>query len=748
MLKIFSYLKKSILPILIIIGLLIVMAICDLTLPDYTSRIINVGVQQGGIEEVAPKAILKTSLEDILLFVDNTKKQIVLDNYRLVDRNSITEKEYQNLVKKYPKLERDEIYLLEKTSKEEKKELEEILTQPMLIYYMISSNTEESIKIQEGLKKMFPQELQGFSLMEIFHMVPSEELSKIQKNFSDQLDGFPESIATQSAISSVKSEYQKLGMDVDKIQTNYIFTSGAKMLGIALLNMVLAISVGFFGARTAAKLARDLRNAIFEKTMHFGTTEFKSFGVASLITRTTNDIQQVQMVMVFMLRIMFYAPIIGIGGVIKAMDANSSMAWIIAVAVLAIMTLMIFMFTLVMPKFKVVQKLIDRLNQVTREILSGIPVIRAFSNQKKEEARFDKANSDLKKTTLFVDRVMTMLMPTIMFIMNAISILIIWKGAHGIDAGVMQVGDMLAFIQYTMQIVMAFIMVSMFSIMFPRANVSANRIAEVLRTTPAVLESPRPKTFSKRVRGLVEFKNVNFRYPDSDEDVLTDITFTAEPGKTTAFIGSTGSGKSTLINLIPRFFDVSGGEILVDGVNIKDVKLSELHEKIGFVPQKGILFSGTIASNIGYGKKDITKEEIVRAARIAQAEEFIEEKKKKYESSVSQGGTNVSGGQKQRLSIARAIATDPEIYIFDDSFSALDFKTDAELRKALNKETKDATVLIVAQRISTILHADQIIVLNEGKIVGKGTHKQLLKSCPIYKEIASSQLTKEELENE
>lgn len=748
MFKIFGYLKKSILPILIIIGLLIVMAICDLTLPDYTSRIINVGVQQGGIEEVAPTAILKTSLEDILLFVDDSKKQTVLDHYRLVDKNSMTEKEYQKLVKKYPKLESEEVYLLEKTSKKEREELEEILTQPMLIYYMLSSDTEESKQIQERLKASFPQELQNFSLMDLFHMAPSEELSTIRKGFSDQLEGFPESIATQSAIASVKVEYQKLEMNVDKIQTNYIFTSGAKMLGIALLNMALAISVGFFGARTAAKLAMDLRNAVFEKTMKFGTTEFKSFGVASLITRTTNDIQQVQMVMVFMLRIMFYAPIIGVGGVIKAMDANSSMAWIIAVAVLAIMVLMIFMFTLVMPKFKVVQKLIDRLNQVTREILSGIPVIRAFSNQKKEEARFDKANSDLRRTTLFVDRVMTMLMPTIMFIMNAISILIIWKGAHGIDAGVMQVGDMLAFIQYTMQIVMAFIMVSMFSIMFPRANVSANRIAEVLRTTPAVLESSRPKTFSKRVRGLVEFKNVNFKYPDSDEDVLTDITFTAEPGKTTAFIGSTGSGKSTLINLIPRFFDVSGGEILVDGVNIKDVKLQELHEKIGFVPQKGILFSGTIASNIGYGKQDITKEEIIRAARIAQAEEFIEEKKKKYDSSVSQGGTNVSGGQKQRLSIARAIATNPEIYIFDDSFSALDFKTDAELRKALKKETKDATVLIVAQRISTILHADQIIVLNEGKIVGKGTHKQLLKSCPIYKEIASSQLTKEELENE
>lgn len=747
MIKVFGYLKKSILPILTIISLLIVMAICDLTLPDYTSRIINIGVQQGGIDQVAPKAILPTSLEEILLFTTPENKKIILNNYRLINQEQLNSKEHNKLVKKYPKLEDNSIYLLQELSKEKREELERILTQPMLIYYMVTSS-KESENIKSELMKSLPKEMEDFSLLDIFKSLPEENLSKMIGEFSSKFEQIPESIARQSAITMVKEEYQKLGMNTDQMQTNYIFISGAKMLGIALLNMTLAIAVGFFGARTAAKLACDLRNAVFQKTMQYGTTEFKLFGVASLITRTTNDVQQVQMVMVFMLRTLFYAPIIGIGGVIKAMDANSSMAWIIAVAVLSIMTLMILMFTLVMPKFKIVQKLIDRLNQVTREILNGIPVIRAFSNQKKEEKRFDEANRNLRKTTLFVDRAMTVLMPTIMFLMNAISILIVWKGAHGIDSGVMQVGDMLAFIQYTMQIVMAFIMVSMFSIMFPRANVSANRIAEVLKTEPAVKEVEHPKSFSKRVRGLVEFKNVNFRYPDSDEDVLTDISFTAEPGKTTAFIGSTGSGKSTLINLIPRFFDVSGGEILVDGVNIKDVKLNELHNKIGFVPQKGILFSGTIASNIGYGKENITEEEIVRAARIAQAESFIEEKKKKYDSPVAQGGTNVSGGQKQRLSIARAIASDPEIYIFDDSFSALDFKTDAELRKALSQETKDATVLIVAQRISTILHADQIIVLNEGKIVGKGTHKQLLKSCAIYKEIASSQLTKEELENE
>lgn len=748
MFKIFGYLKKSVLPILIIIGLLIVMAICDLTLPDYTSRIINVGVQQGGIEEVVPKAILKQSLEDILLFTDSQDKNTILNHYRLVSKETLSKEEYNKLVKKYPKLETEEIYLLNKVSKEEKNTIDEILTQPMLIYYMLTSNSEEALKIQNEIKTSFEGTMSNYSLMEIFRHLPEESLVQMRENSKEQFQDFPESIAVQSAVFSVKAEYQKIGINTDNIQTNYIFTAGAKMLAIALLNMALAISVGFFGARTAAKLARDLRNAVFEKVMKFGTTEFKLFGVSSLITRTTNDVQQVQMVMVFMLRTLFYAPIIGIGGVIKAMDANSSMAWIIALAVISIMTLMILMFTLVMPKFKIVQNLIDRLNQVTREILSGIPVIRAFSNQKKEEERFDKANKDLRKTTLFVDRAMTVLMPTIMFIMNAISILIVWKAAIGIDQGVMQVGDMLAFIQYTMQIVMAFIMVSMFSIMFPRANVSANRIADVLKTEPVVKEVNRPKSFSKRVRGLVEFKNVNFKYPDSDEDVLTDITFTAEAGKTTAFIGSTGSGKSTLINLIPRFFDVSNGEILVDGINIKDVKLHELHEKIGFVPQKGVLFSGTIASNIGYGRNDITEDEIVRAARIAQAEGFIKEKPEKYDYEIAQGGTNVSGGQKQRLSIARAIAIDPEIYIFDDSFSALDFKTDAELRKALHNETKDATVLIVAQRISTILHADQIIVLDDGKIVGKGTHKELLKTCDVYKEIASSQLTKEELENE
>ena len=623
MLKVFSYLKKSALSILMIIVLLIVQAICDLTLPDYTSRIINVGVQQGGIESAVPEAIRQEEFEDALLFVDDKTKDDILEQYRLVDKDTLDEEEYEKLVKKYPALEDEALYLLEDISSSEKEQLENTLTEPLLIHYMLTTDSAEGEQIEAQIKEQLPAEMQEMSLMEILKVMPEEEMEKMRDSASEQFASLPESIASQSAIASIKAEYQAIGMNTDNMQTKYIFISGAKMLGLALLSMITTISVGFIGARTAARLAQDLRNDVFKKTLNFGTTEFKQFGVSSLITRTTNDIQQVQMVMVFTLRILFYAPIIGVGGVIKALNANSSMAWIIAVAVVAVMSLMVVMFALVMPKFKKVQKLIDRLNQVTREILNGIPVIRAFSNQKKEEKRFDEANRNLRKTTLFVDRAMAMLMPTMMFVMNSISILIVWKGAHGIDQGIMQVGDMLAFIQYTMQIVMAFLMVAMFSIMFPRANVSAGRIAEVLNTEPAVQDPEHPKSFSKRIGGLVEFKNVSFKYPDSDEDVLTDITFTAEPGKTTAFIGSTGSGKSTLVNLIPRFFDVTGGEILVDGINIKDVKLHDLHTKIGFVPQKGILFSGTIRSNIGYGKEDITTEEVERAARIAQAESFI-----------------------------------------------------------------------------------------------------------------------------
>lgn len=746
--KVLFYLKRSWKAIIIILALLVVQAMCDLTLPDYTSRIINVGVQQGGIEYATPLAMEKDTMDDILLFVDRDTKEEILSHYEVLDRNQLDANTYEDLVKEYPLLETTVLYRLKDTDQKTMETLSGQLSEAMLIHFMLTQDGEESAKIQESIRANLPENMQNMDLMDAFSMLPEEAMTEFRTNIDQQFESFPDAMMEQSAIASVKTEYEKIGMDTDWMQTSYILLSGLKMLGIALLSMAATILVGFLGARTAAKLARDLREGVYEKVLSFGPTEFKNFGVSSLITRSTNDIQQIQMLVVFSLRIICYAPIVGIGGVIKALNANSSMAWIIAVAVMAIMTLVVVIFALAMPKFKRVQKLIDRLNQVMREILTGIPVVRAFSNQRHEEKRFDVANTNLKNTQLFVSRLMGIMMPTMMFTMNAICVLIVWRGSYGINDGIMQVGDLLAFIQYTMQIVMAFLMISMFSIMLPRANVSIGRIAEVLNTEPAVKDPENPKSFGRRVQGLVEFKNVSFQYPDSDENVLTDITFTAEPGTTTAFIGSTGSGKSTLINLIPRLYDVTKGEILIDGVNIKDVRLHDLHDKIGFVPQKGVLFSGTIASNILYGNPDGTEEEMKKAASIAQATSFIEEKDKKYNSPISQGGTNVSGGQKQRLSIARAIASHPEIYVFDDSFSALDFKTDAELRKALYKEIDGATIFIVAQRVSTIMPADQILVLDEGKVVGKGTHEELLKNCDVYREIAESQLSKEELTNE
>lgn len=746
--NVLHYLKRSWKAVLVILALLVVQAICDLSLPDYTSRIINVGVQQGGIEYAAPEVIEKDKLEEIFLFADDATESEILAHYQLIRKEELSSKEYEKLVKKYPALEKTALYQLKDTDTKTQERISELLKEPILVDFMLTQDGTESKAIQDAIKEQLPSEFQNMDLMTIFKMLPEEQMNEIQTAIHDKFQSFPDSMKEQSAIAAIKAEYQEMGMDTDAMQTKYIFISGLKMLGIALLSMASTIGVGFLGARTAARLARDLREGVYEKVLSFGPTEFKKFGVSSLITRSTNDIQQIQMLMVFSLRIICYAPIVGIGGVIKALNANSSMAWIIAVAVMAIITLVIVVFALAMPKFKRVQKLIDRLNQVTREILNGIPVVRAFSNQRHEEERFDVANTNLKKTTLFVDRIMGIMMPTMMFTMNAICVLIVWKGAYGINDGLMQVGDLLAFIQYTMQIVMAFLMISMFSILLPRANVSIGRISEVLDTNPAVTDPENPKSFGRRIQGLVEFKNVSFQYPDSDEDVLTDITFTAKPGTTTAFIGSTGSGKSTLINLIPRLYDVTNGEILIDGINVKDVLLKDLHRKIGFVPQKGVLFSGTIESNILYGNPDGSEEEMKRAAEIAQATSFIEEKEKKYQSPIAQGGTNVSGGQKQRLSIARAIASNPEIYVFDDSFSALDFKTDAQLRKALYKEIDGATIFIVAQRVSTIMHADQILVLDEGKVVGMGTHQELLKNCSVYREIAESQLSKEELANE
>ncbi|EGT4967534.1 TPA: ABC transporter ATP-binding protein [Clostridioides difficile] len=748
MFKLIKYLKKSALSIVIIVCLLVIQAVCDLSLPEYTSNIVNVGIQQGGVENSVPSVIRESELNKITLFMDKSSKDKVLDNYTLLNK-----KDYVKYKDKYPGLKDESLYELNTKDKDTIDDLNVIFGKAILIVSGLEGDSKE-VKVMKAqlMSKLPPQATQSgdVDIFKLLSAMPKEQLDTLTKEMSKGFESMPESMITQSSVSYVRSEYEKIGIDTEKTQNNYILFTGAKMLGIAMISMVATITVGFLAARVAASVGRNLRSGVFRKVMSFSNTEMNEFSTASLITRSTNDIQQIQMLMVMLLRIVFYAPIMAIGGVIKVLNTNTSMAWIIAVAVVAILSLIVVLFSVVMPKFKLVQKLVDKLNLVSREIITGIPVIRAFSTEKHEEERFDKANKNLTKTNLFVNRVMTCMMPAMMLIMNLITVLIVWRGAYSVDSGAMQVGDMMAFIQYTMQIIMSFLMISMVSIMLPRASVSATRIDEVLVSDISIKdpEKSEAQEFKEDKKGLVEFKNVSFMYPEAEEPILTNISFTAKPGETTAFIGSTGSGKSTLINLIPRFFDVTEGEILLGGVNIKNVSQHDLREKIGYVPQKGVLFSGTIESNLKYGRKDATDEEMRTAAEIAQATEFIDSKPEAFKTEISQGGTNVSGGQKQRLSIARAIAKNPEVYIFDDSFSALDLKTDAALRKALKSKTAESTVLIVAQRISTILNAEQIIVLNEGEIVGIGTHKELLKNCEVYEQIALSQLSKEELANE
>ncbi len=749
--KLVKYLKKSTLSIIFIVALLIGQAICELALPDYTSSIVNVGIQQGGVENAVPEIIRKSELDKITIFMSSADKDKVLQNYNLLSKDSISTEEFNKYKEEYPALEKEDLYKLSTTDKEIIDELSSILGKPILIVSGIENGGTEVDAMKKQMMANLPTSATQNGDVDIFKVLssmPEENLTAITKEIDKNFKNLPETMVDQSAVNYVKSEYEAIGINTEKMQNNYIIMTGLKMLGITLLSVLASVLVGLLGARVAATLGKDLRSSVFKKVMSFSNKEITEFSTASLITRSTNDIQQIQMMMVMFLRIVFYAPILGLGGVLKVLQTNTSMTWIIGVGVASVLVLVMIMFIVVMPRFKILQSLVDRLNLVSREILTGLPVIRAFSTEKYEEQRFEKANKDLTKVNVFVNRVMSCMMPAMMFVMNAITVLIVWNGAHSIDAGTMQVGDMMAFIQYTMQIVMSFLMISMVSVMLPRALVSLDRIDKVLNTDISVKDPEKPVQFKEDKKGVIEFKNVSFRYPDAEEDILTDISFTANAGETTAFIGSTGSGKSTLINLIPRFFDVTKGEILVDGVNIKDVTQHDLREKIGYVPQKGVLFSGTIDSNLRYGKKEATEEDINKAARIAQATEFIESKPEKYETKISQGGTNVSGGQKQRLSIARAIAKDPEIYIFDDSFSALDFKTDAKLRKSLKEEISESTVLIVAQRISTILNADQIIVLDEGKMVGKGTHKELLNNCEVYKQIALSQLSKEELADE
>lgn len=719
MLKLVKYLKKSAGIIVVIIALLFLQAYCDLSLPSYTSDIINVGIQQGGIEDAVPSQIRDESLKQLFLFMTTKEQQVVQKHYE--------QKE-------------DGLWKLKDVTKDEREELNSIFAQPMMIALTLSADSEETEQMKEQMQ--LPE---GVSILDAMMQMPQEQLDKMKSQVAEKIEDMPEMMVDQASVSYVKAEYKAQDIDLDQLQSQYMKTTGIKMVAMALVIMVASVSVAFLSCRVAAGFARDVREDVYKKVVSFSNAEFNKFSTASLITRSTNDVQQIQLVMSMIFRIVLYAPILGIGGFMKVLNTNTSMAWIIGVAVGSILLVVLVLFAVAMPRFKRLQTLIDRMNLVTREILTGLSVIRAFSTEKHEEKRFEDANQTLTKTNLFVNRCMTFMMPTMMLIMNLITLLIVYVGAHSIDDGLMQVGDMMAFIQYTMQIIMSFLMLTMMSIMLPRASVSGNRISEVLHTSLTIHDPEKDKIQEESKESSVEFKHVSFAYPGASENVLTDLNFVAKHGETTAIIGSTGSGKSTLVNLIPRFFDVTEGQVLVNGVDVRDMKQHELRDKLGYVPQKGVLFSGTIDSNLRYGCENASKETIEKAAEIAQATEFISAKTEGFDSPIAQGGTNVSGGQKQRLSIARAIAKNPEIYIFDDSFSALDYKTDVVLRQALKQETKDAVTIIVAQRISTILHAEQILVLDDGRIVGKGTHEELMKTCDVYRQIAMSQLSEKEL---
>lgn len=760
--KLFRFLRPYSGSVLMILMVLMVQAYCDLSLPTYTSDIVNVGIQQSGITEKVPDEIAKEDLEHLLLFVPSAQQKTVREAFEESQKSY----DYDGKV----------LALKESVKEEQEEELASVLAVPMMMVSGIDSGSDTAVQMEEEMRQKMKEQMQAaaqgqmqavpqaqmqaevrsqtetklpdvdsMTLYEMIGMMDPKQRDSMIDQMEEQMAKLPETMTEQAATVYVKAAYENIGLDTGKMSSSYVMQTGAKMLGLAALGMLASILVGLMASKVAAGIGQGLRRDVFRKVVGFSNAEFDKFSTASLITRSTNDIQQIQLLMVMLLRMVLYAPIMAAGGVWKVFNTNVDMCWIIGLGILMILLVVIALFVLVMPKFEIVQKQIDRLNLVSREILTGLPVIRAFGTQEYEEERFDGANKDLTKTNLFVNRAMTFMMPMMMLIMNAVTVLIVWVGGHSINDGAMQVGDMMAFIQYTMQIIMSFLMICMISVMLPRAAVSAERVDEVLKSQTLIHDPKEAKTFSEEGKGEVCFDHVSFRYPGAEEYVLEDISFTAKPGETTAFIGSTGSGKSTLVNLIPRFYDVTEGKIMIDGEDIREVTQHDLREKIGYVPQKGVLFSGNVASNILYGNPDGTQEEMEEAAKIAQATEFIEHKKKRYQSPISQGGANVSGGQKQRLSIARAIAKHPEIYIFDDSFSALDYKTDVTLRKALKEKTADSTVLIVAQRISTILQAEQIIVLDNGKVVGKGTHKELLKNCEAYYQIASSQLSEKEL---
>ena len=733
--KLFQFLKPYAPRVLLILCVLVVQAYCDLSLPTYTSNIVNVGIQQSGIDEEIPENISEEEMNRLLLFVSEDDRQDIQDAYE----KSSESFDYDG-----------EVLTLKDSVKSDNEKLD-ALTEEMKLPMMLTAgfeNGSDTTKQMEGqLKEQMSQVpgIEKMSVFDIFGMMDDTQRAAIVDKITEQMDKMPDSILDQAAISYVKSTYEQIGLDTGHMSTVYILKTGAKMLGLAALGMAASILACLMASRVGAKVGRGLRRDTFRKVIGFSNAEFDKFSTASLITRSTNDIQQIQLLTVMILRIVLYAPIMAIGGILKVSKTNVDMFWIIGLAVLLIVMVVAVLFIVVMPKFKIVQNMVDKLNLVSREILTGLPVIRAFHTEKHEEERFDKANKDLTKLNLFVNRAMTFMMPTMMLVMNGITVLIVWVGGHSINDGAMQVGDMMAFIQYAMQIIMSFLMICMISVMLPRAAVSAERVDEVLKSETKIHDPKEPKTLPKNGKGEVAFEHVSFHYPGAEEDVLHDITFTAKPGETTAFIGSTGCGKSTLVNLIPRFYDVTEGKITIDGQDVRDLTQHELRDKLGYVPQKGVLFSGNIASNIMFGNPAGSEQEMTEAAQIAQAVEFIDTKPERYKNPISQGGANVSGGQKQRLSIARAIAKHPDVYIFDDSFSALDYKTDTVLRSALKEKTTDSVVLIVAQRISTILHAEQIIVLDDGKIVGKGTHEELLKTCDAYYQIAASQLSESEL---
>ena len=726
-----------------IIAFLFIQAMCDLSLPDYTASLIDTGINNSGIEYATPEKISEESYQGIAMWMTDKEKSKWESAYKKQSNGN---------------------YKLKDKSKENMEKLDKTFSEPILVYSMISqtqdkknNNENTGQDVSEYMKEIDMDSLDNQAKMDLAavqngtmtqeqFMAAHFDLIRdtVRDKMGSAIDSMGDSLVQSSAISFVKKEYKKIGVDVETKQVSYLWSTGAKMLAMALLMTVSAIIVGFLASKVSASIGKELREKVFNKVLEFSDAEINKFSTASLITRSTNDGQQIQMVCVMLLRMVAYAPILAVGGIIMVIKTHSGMEWIIVVAVAALLCLVAILMALAMPKFKIMQDLVDRVNLVSREILTGIPVIRAFSREKKEEERFDVANKSLTKVMLFTNRVMTFMMPLMMMVMYGITILIEWVASHRINQGALEVGSMTAFITYTMQIVMSFLMITMVSIMLPRATVAAERIDDVLDTDVSIKDKKEAKMLDAP-KGIVEFKNVDFKYPDGDTNVLEGIDFIAIPGETTAIIGSTGSGKSTVAKLIPRFYDVTEGQITIDGIDVKDLSQKSIRDNIGYVPQKGILFSGTIASNIKYGAENASDEQMLEAATIAQATEFIDCKEEKYDSPISQGGTNVSGGQKQRLSIARAIAKNPRIYIFDDSFSALDFKTDAALRKALSPKVKESTVIIVAQRISTVLQAKQIIVLDDGKMVGKGTHKELMKNCEVYKQIASSQMSEAEL---